>query len=225
MSYERFGVKKGQHIPGVKMNEYLRAFVEEYGLEEVIKSNTKVEAIKQCEQGWSLHCLFTSYEQTVDIITTKLIIAIGNTNKPKMPTYPTSPAFEPIVIHSKELPAHYEHVVKPNKHTLVIGGGKSAWDVAYACATQPDATATLLIRPSGNGPNWMAPSHVTPFRLWLEKLVFTRFFGCTSPLRILHEYRWYTNMNMQSCPPAPGPAQPVSRAGSAPSCTAHVWVA
>jgi cation diffusion facilitator CzcD-associated flavoprotein CzcO len=221
MSEERFGVKKGQHIPGVKMNEYLAAFVEENGLEEVIKSNTRVEAIKQYEEGWILHCLSTSSKLTFDIITTKLIIAIGNTNKPKMPTYPRSPAFEPVVIHSKELPAHCDHVVRPNKHTLVIGGGKSAWDVAYACATQSDATATLLIRPSGNGPNWMAPSHVTPFRLWLEKLVFTRFFGCTSPLPILREYRWYTNMNMQSCLPALGPAQPASRAGYDPSCTAH----
>ncbi|KAH4048145.1 hypothetical protein HBI82_211240 [Parastagonospora nodorum] len=181
MSEQRFGVRKGEHIHGANMNEYLGAFVDENGLHELIRSNTKVEVIKKAEEGWSLQCLSTSSEGTFDIITTKLIIAIGNTNKPKMPKYPTSPAFEPVVIHSKELSARYEHIVRPNKHTLVIGGGKSAWDVAYACATQPGATVTLLIRPSGNGPNWMAPSHVTPFKLWLEKLVFTRFFGFMSP--------------------------------------------
>jgi hypothetical protein len=203
MSEQRFGVRKGEHIPGANMNEYLGAFVEENGLHELIRTNTKVEVIKKAEEGWSLHCLSTSPKRTFDIVTTKLIIAIGNTNKPKMPKYPTSPAFEPVFIHSKELPARYEHIVRPNKHTLVIGGGKSAWDVAYACATQPGATATLLIRPSGNGPNWMAPSHVTPFKLWLEKLVFTRFFGCTSPLCTPHDDLLQANLRLLVMSPCP----------------------
>jgi cation diffusion facilitator CzcD-associated flavoprotein CzcO len=179
MSELKFGVKQGHHIPGAKAQEYLRAFTHENKLENFIKSNTKVEVVTKSEKGWTLRCLSSSSGRNFDIGTTKLIIAVGNTNKPKMPTYPTSSTFESIFIHSKDFPNHYEHIVKPTKHTLVIGGGKSAWDVAYACATQQDATATLLIRPSGNGPNWMAPSHVTPFKIWLEKLVFTRFFSCT----------------------------------------------
>jgi cation diffusion facilitator CzcD-associated flavoprotein CzcO len=182
MSEVKLGVKKGQHIPGAEVQQYLKAFVHENGVEEFMRTNTKVEAVEKSEEGWTLHCTSNPAGRTFSIGTIKLIIAVGNTNKPKMPKYLTSASFEPTIIHSKEFPAHYEHIVKPGKHTLVVGGGKSAWDVAYACATQPDATVTLLIRPSGNGPNWMTPSHVTPFKLWLEKLVFTRFFGCRSTL-------------------------------------------
>jgi cation diffusion facilitator CzcD-associated flavoprotein CzcO len=178
----KIGVEKGKHIPGRKMLEYLDMFKHENGLHNQIRRGTKVEVVTKETDGWKLHCKSyasdgASYSQ-LDITAKKLIIAVGNTNKPKMPKHTTSPSFEPKVIHSKDFAVNYEDIVKPSKHTLVIGGGKSAFDVAYACATQPDATVTLLIRPSGNGPNWVAPTHVTPFKLWLEKLVFTRFFGC-----------------------------------------------
>jgi cation diffusion facilitator CzcD-associated flavoprotein CzcO len=183
MSESKLGVEKGKHIPGGKVLEYLEMFVQENGLNNQIRRGTKVEVVKKETDGWLLHCKSYSRDGTsyskLEITAKKLVIAVGNTNKPKMPNYLTSPSFEPRVIHSKDFAVNYEDIVKPSKHTLVIGGGKSAFDVAYACATQTDATVTLLIRPSGNGPNWVAPTHVTPFKLWLEKLVFTRFFGCT----------------------------------------------
>jgi cation diffusion facilitator CzcD-associated flavoprotein CzcO len=179
MEEKKFGVKKGEHVPAKKMLEYLESVAEQGDIAKFIKLNTKVDVVERMNDDWALHCVSSSTGETYTITTPKLIVAVGNTNKPKMPSYPTSLVFEPPVLHSKDFPALISKVVKPATHTLVIGGGKSAWDVAYACATQPDATATLLIRPSGNGPNWMTPAYVTPFALWLEKLVFTRFFGCT----------------------------------------------
>jgi cation diffusion facilitator CzcD-associated flavoprotein CzcO len=178
MDEQKFGIKKGEHVPAKKMLEYLETLVKESGIAKFLRLNTKVELVEKTGDGWALHCVSSSSGEPHTITTPKLIIAVGNTNKPKMPKYPTSSAFEPPVLHSKEFPAHVSSIAKAASHTLVVGGGKSAWDVAYACATQPDATSTLLIRPSGNGPTWMTPSHVTPFTLWLEKLVFTRFFGC-----------------------------------------------
>lgn len=177
MDEERFGVKKGEHIPAEKMFEYLTAFVEDSDISSFLRLNTKVEVVEKINEGWKLQCQST--QKTYDLTATKLIIAVGNTNKPKMPKYPNTSGFRPPVIHSHDFPAQYSKIAKPNKNTLIIGAGKSAYDVAYACATQPNASVTILIRPSGNGPSWMSPSHVTPFKLWLEKLVFTRFFGCT----------------------------------------------
>jgi cation diffusion facilitator CzcD-associated flavoprotein CzcO len=190
MTEEKFGVKKGEHIPGKKMLEYLEFIVKETDIAGFLRLNTKVEVVEKNEEDWMLHCVSILDGKAYKVISPKLIIAVGNTNKPKMPNYPTSPDFEPPVIHSNDFPNQVAKFVRPASQTLVIGGGKSAWDVAYACATQSDATVTLLIRPSGNGPNWMTPSHVTPFTLWLEKLVFTRFFGrmhrpCMSHMRII----------------------------------------
>jgi hypothetical protein len=181
MDEEKFGVKKGQHVPADKMFKYIEAFVEESGITEFLRLNIKVEVVQKNKENWTLHCVSTTTGKLHDITAPKLIIANGNTNKPKMPKFPTSPTFEPIVVHSKDFPAKHEQIVQPGNHTLVVGGGKSAFDVAYACATQPNATVTLLIRPDGNGPVWMTPTHVTPLTLWLEKLVFTRFFSFMSP--------------------------------------------
>jgi cation diffusion facilitator CzcD-associated flavoprotein CzcO len=185
MDEQKFGVKPGQHIPAEKMLEYIMAFTEESGVSAYIRLNTKVDIVEKLEEGWKLHCASSVSKKKYEITTPKLIVAVGNTNEPKMPRFQISPAFEPTILHSKDFPAQYSKVVQPDTHTLVVGCGKSAWDVAYACATQSNATATLLMRPSGNGPVWMSPSHVTPFTLWLEKLVFTRFVGCKSSLYIL----------------------------------------
>ncbi|KAF1837960.1 flavin-binding monooxygenase-like protein-like protein [Decorospora gaudefroyi] len=186
MDETTFGVKRGEHIPAAKMFDYLTAFVEWADIKQFLRLQTNVNFIERVKngKGWNLH--WTAYprpDSTLDGVlhAKKLVIAVGNTNKPVLPDYPTSKSFQPLVIHAKDFPSHYPDIVRPNSHTVIVGSGKSAWDVAYACATQPSATATILIRPDGNGPVWMTPSHVTPLGLWLEKLVHTRFFGFMSP--------------------------------------------
>ncbi|KAH7401307.1 flavin-binding monooxygenase-like protein-like protein [Pyrenochaeta sp. MPI-SDFR-AT-0127] len=186
MDEQTFGVKRGEHIPAEKMLEYLTAFVDWSGVRQFLKLQTRVEVIEKSGEGWTLTCVSESDEgrnKDFNIYTPKIIIAVGNHNKPLTPKYLKSSSFNPLVIHSKDFPNHFHDIVKPSTHTLIIGGSKSSWDIAYACATEPSntSTATVLIRPSGNGPLWMTPSHVTPLTLWLEKLVFTRFFGFMSP--------------------------------------------
>ncbi|KAF2259942.1 flavin-binding monooxygenase-like protein-like protein [Lojkania enalia] len=186
MDKQKFGVKQGEHVPAEKMLEYLGAMIVENGLADFVRVDTKVEVVEQVEGGWKLLSKSTASganesQLPFSIRTAKLILSTGLTNKPYMPEYSASPEFTPIVCHSNDFAQHYSNIVKPSSHTLIIGAGKSAWDVCYACATAPDSIATMLIRPSGNGPVWMSPSHVTPLKLWLEKLVFTRFFGFMSP--------------------------------------------
>jgi hypothetical protein len=184
MDEEKFGVEKGKHLPAEKVVQYFQAFAEEGGVSDCFKLNTKVEIIEQIQEGWQLHCVSTTPDANTPMFainTAKLILSVGNTNQPSMPKFPNSPSFSPPIIHSKDFPRQFTNIVRPNTHTLVVGAGKSAWDVAYACANQPGSTATMLIRPSGNGPVYMSPTHVTPLGLWLEKVVFTRFFGFFSP--------------------------------------------
>jgi hypothetical protein len=181
MDEDRFGVKRGEHITAEKMFEYLTAFVEWANIEQFLRLKTTVEVIEKGQNGeeWTLNCVSESVRNVIK--TTKLVIAVGTTNKPLLPRYPTSARFQPLVIHAKDFPRYFKDVVKSGTHTAIVGSGKSAWDVAYACCQHKDSTATLLIRPSGSGPMWMTPTHVTPLSLWLEKLVFTRFFGFMSP--------------------------------------------
>jgi thioredoxin reductase len=185
MDEKRFGVQRGQHIPATKMFDYLDAFAEWADVKQFLRLRTSVEVIErdEDEQGWTVHCAASSLlEKKGKVLKAKkLVIAVGNTNKPLLPDYSVSSNFRPLVIHAKDFPEHHAAIAKPGMHTVIVGSGKSAWDIAYACATQPDSTATILVRPDGNGPVWMTPSHVTPLGLWLEKLVHTRFFGFMSP--------------------------------------------
>jgi cation diffusion facilitator CzcD-associated flavoprotein CzcO len=184
MDEKRFMVKRGEHIPAARMFDYLCAFAKWADIEKFFRGRTDVEVIEQDKdgEGWMLRCAPTVLDKKgAEIKAKKLVIAVGNTNKPLLPHYETSTTFQPMVVHTAEFPEHYPVIAKPDKHTVIVGSGKSAWDVAYACASQPSATATILIRPDGNGPVWMTPSHVTPLGLWLEKLVHTRFFGFMSP--------------------------------------------
>jgi hypothetical protein len=185
MDEQRFRVKQGTHIDAPKMFDYLCAFAEWADIKQFIRLRTNVEVIEKDEEekGWILRCTQSSLaeKQKTVIKAKKLVVAVGITNKPLLPNYPTSTTFCSPVVHSRDFPAHYPDIVRPDRHTVVVGSGKSAWDVAYACATQPSSSATLLVRPDGNGPVWMTPSHVTPLRMWLEKLVHTRFLGFMSP--------------------------------------------
>lgn len=175
---EKFGVQPGEHIPAETMLAYLNAFVDWSGIWNFLNLNTAVEYVQREDQGWIVQCIG---EQRIQFRAKRLVLASGHTNKPHLPAIPKSAEFRPPTVHSKHFAEQHSVIVQPAKHTLIVGGGKSAWDAAYACAIQPDSRVTVLIRPSGHGPVWMTPSHVTPARLWLEKLVFTRFFGFMSP--------------------------------------------
>jgi cation diffusion facilitator CzcD-associated flavoprotein CzcO len=166
MDEARFGVKRGEHVPAEKVYQYIQAFAEDNGVIPLLRLNTKVEVAEKVNGGWNLQCRSTAANGTsYSLRTPKLIISTGLASRPKMPKFTTSPSFSPLIVHSGSFPSHFSTIVQPSKHTLILGGGKSAWDIAYACATQPDATATMLIRPSGKGPIWMSPPYVTPFKL------------------------------------------------------------
>lgn len=179
----QFGLTPGEHVPAEKMLEYLEALVDWSGIREFIRLNARVEIIEREGTRWQLQCMgsLKTGPGSFKVKARKLILANGNTNKPFMPTYPRSLGFQPKILHSKDFPRHFDTTAVPQSHTLVVGGGKSAWDISYACAIQQKSTVSMLLRPSGHGPIWMPPTHVTPFSLWLEKLVFTRFFGFMSP--------------------------------------------
>ena len=148
MHQERFGVKEGEHLPAKKVTEYLQALIEENGIGDFIRLNTKVEVIEKTASGWKLCCHRTASEsdtKSYDISTPKLILSIGLHNQPVMPQYLTSPTFTSPIVHSAQFASHFDKIVKPASHTLVVGGGKSAWDIAYACATQPGSTATMAL--------------------------------------------------------------------------------
>ena len=159
------------------MHKYLTDFAKRFGVFSRTRFNTQVRSVEPGDDDtWRLQIL--SPESKEPITTTKLIIATGLTSTPNFPQYPGVEKFGGSYFHAKDFYRNGE-TVKTAKNTVVIGGAKSAYDVAYAYAEQ-EVQVDMVIRPDGQGPVWISYPYVD-FGLRLEKLLTVRFLTCFSP--------------------------------------------
>ena len=176
MDETTYGVKPGEHIPGLIIHRYLTDYARRFGVLQRLKFNTKVVSAQPIEDaGWLLK---TSSESRT-FRTKKLIVATGLTSEPYVPQLPGMQDFQGPLFHVRDFAKNSDTIEKA-KNVVVIGGAKSAWDVAYAYATA-GVQVDMVIRESGHGPVWMAPPYVTPLKKWLEKLLHTRILTWLSP--------------------------------------------
>lgn len=178
MDEATYGLKKGQHIPALVLHQYLTNYAHHFGFFERIRFNSKVKTVEPGKDGtWILNVGTENGESQV--FTKRLIVATGLTSEAFVPTIPGSETFGAPLFHTRHFRNH-EDTLKTVQSVTVVGGAKSAWDAAYAYASQ-GATVNMIIRSKGQGPVWMAPAYVTPLKKWLEKLVHTRFLTWFSP--------------------------------------------
>ena len=149
MSPKVYDVQPGGHIPGPVLHRYLTDFAKKFGVFARTKFDTKVESLEPTEKGgWRLT---TSNEGTTDTFETrKTIIATGLTSQANFPSYPGAETFEAPYFHCKDFRVHGD-TVETSNNAVVVGGGKSAMDVAYAYA-ESGVHVDLVIRKKGKGP-------------------------------------------------------------------------
>ncbi|KAI9735598.1 MAG: hypothetical protein M1834_001614 [Cirrosporium novae-zelandiae] len=180
MDEATYGVKPGQHIPGNILHQYLTDYAEKFGVLPRIRFQSKVETVeKKHDGGWLLTIKMCDENSKTQIMTQKLIVATGLASEPFLPDFKGKGKFDAPFFHCRDFLGHAD-TLKTARRVAVLGGTKSAWDDAYAYATE-NISVDLIVRESGHGPCWMAPPYVTPLRLWLEKLVHTRFLTWFSP--------------------------------------------
>ncbi|RAL15238.1 FAD/NAD(P)-binding domain-containing protein [Aspergillus homomorphus CBS 101889] len=178
MSESRFGVKWHQHVPGEVVYKYFDAFATEFDLHRRIRLSCRVQSVEKCPDGsWSIAAVEDS--RSIRIGTRRLIVATGLASEPVMPEYTGSSSFERPLLHCKDLAGQHE-LYHTAKAVAVVGGSKSAWDAAYQFASLGTRVHWIL-RKSGHGPARLLPAQATPFRLWMEKIVTTRFMTWLSP--------------------------------------------
>ncbi|KAJ9617259.1 hypothetical protein H2200_000980 [Cladophialophora chaetospira] len=177
MDQATYGVKPGEHIPGTVLHRYFTDYAHKSGVFSRIQFNTKVDSAEPTEEGGWLLKTTSSEEKT--FTTKKLIVATGLTSQPYITKIPGMQDFQGRLFHARDF-AKNGDTLKQAKNAVVVGGAKSAWDVAYAYATS-GVQVDMVMRESGHGPVWMAPPYVTPLKKWLEKLVHTRFLTWLSP--------------------------------------------
>lgn len=181
MDAKTYGIKPGQHIPGHVIHRYLSDYAKKTGIFSRTRFDTKVLEVSKAfdGEGWVLK---TDSSDLATLSTRKLVIATGLTSTPFTPGFTGADTFAEsgLLIHSRDFNKHTDRLFSKATSVTVLGGSKSAWDVAYACATR-NVPVNLVIRSSGQGPTWMAPPYVTPVKAWLEKLVHRRFLTWLSP--------------------------------------------
>ncbi|KAK9358812.1 hypothetical protein V1504DRAFT_396116 [Lipomyces starkeyi] len=179
MDEATFGVKPGQHIPGHVVHDYLHKYADKFGLYQRIRFESKVETLERQESGgWVVGFIQGGSRKL--LLADKVIVATGLTSEPLLPNFPGQETFEAPFFHCRDLLKHSNSLLTTATSVAIFGGTKSAWDAAHAFAAA-GISVDWIIRESGHGPIWMAPPYVTPFKIWLEKLVHTRFLTWFSP--------------------------------------------
>ncbi|MCJ1478765.1 monooxygenase [Lambiella insularis] len=145
-------------------------------LRQRILFSTPVQNVEKNDQGrWTVH---HSNGQT--LITSKLVVATGLTSEPNMPKLPGQKFFTGSIIHHKDFGSSSNLIDPKIMHVAVIGGAKSAADVAYASA-KAGKIVSWIIRHSGSGPAALAPAEgMGPYKNSNE-LLYTRFAANLTP--------------------------------------------
>ncbi|KAL9019616.1 MAG: hypothetical protein Q9185_003158 [Variospora sp. 1 TL-2023] len=123
------------------------------------KEEEKEKSSSNSAAQWTI-----TYNTTHQIQTSKLIDATGMTSQPQIPNLPGSSAFQGKTLHHKSFGQQQQPLLlkeeedpsSVRRHICIVGGAKSAADVAYACAKAPAAAGKReihwVIREHGNGP-------------------------------------------------------------------------
>ncbi len=139
-------------FPARYVTAYLEAYVDNhvyYGrtLRERILCNVLVDKIERMSGGmWKI---FRSGGS--ELVTDKLIDATGMTSLPNVPRLTGEKDFRGKMVHHKDFGRLGNLETVKGRHFAVLGGGKSAADVAYAAA-KAGKTVSWIIRENGGGP-------------------------------------------------------------------------
>lgn len=96
----------------------------------------------------------TDTERTENFKALKLVVATGLTSLPRMPRLPDRERFKGPIVHHRDF-GHFSRTKllssQEVKRVLVLGSGKSATDMAYACAKRQNTAVHWVIPQNGNG--------------------------------------------------------------------------
>lgn len=144
------------HFPAKYYTNYIEEYIDEHvyagkTLRSRTRFCTRVEHITKQDGLWHLLTAKGGKFQSP-----KLVDAVGLTSVPRVPNISGKDRFRGIQLHHKDF-GQSNILERPEVRSIaVIGGAKSAADVAYAAAKAGKAVR-WIIRKSGTGPSWFVP--------------------------------------------------------------------
>ncbi|KAL9040450.1 MAG: hypothetical protein Q9180_001897, partial [Flavoplaca navasiana] len=188
-------------FPGKYTTAYLESYVDNHvysgqTIRDRVLFNSNVDCIIEISQPDSAkgaHWEIT-YNTTQKIRTSKVIDATGMTSQPQIPTLPGSSYFKGKTLHHKSFGQSQALLLKdPSIQSIcIIGGAKSAADVAYACTKSPlERKVHWIIRQDGNGPSafFAAPAMTERYANSNEGF-YNRFLASFLPNQFGNRWGW-----------------------------------
>ncbi|KAL8998266.1 MAG: hypothetical protein Q9169_002671 [Polycauliona sp. 2 TL-2023] len=172
--------------------EHTTRYLEEYidshryagqSLRSRIRFGCSVKTITKQGDAWVVVTDSAQYQSS------RIIIASGLFSSPHIPKLVGSDTFEAPIIHQQDFGGS-SVLNSPQLHKVtVIGGGKSAADMVYACV-KAGKSVSWVIRASGTGPGYlMSPEGKGPYKNAFE-IGSTRVVGTLSPSFIGPDNWW-----------------------------------
>ena len=179
---------------------YVVDYIEEYldnhtyagcPLRDRFKCNFFVTSVSKNQDGLWVVIGKTREEasQQITYYAPKIMIASGTTSVPNVPVFEND-GFGGKIYHSFDYGRHADPILSsPPKRIAVLGGGKSAADMAYNAA-KSGHIVSWIIRKSGSGPGaFLIPSKMGKYDNPTE-ITMTRFAGTLSPSHFLKDNWW-----------------------------------
>lgn len=172
------------------LNQYLDSHVYEgKSLRDRLVVNARIEKLWKHEGQW--HARTESGDQYT---APKVIDATGLTSVPNIPEIPGADKFEGTIVHHKEFGR--SGILQTCKCITIVGGAKSAADMAYACA-KAGKEVHWVIRKNGNGPanylpadapiSYYGNSNAAFHTRFMNAIVTSIFAPATWGTRFLHQ--------------------------------------
>ena len=167
-------------FPARYVTEYLESYIDQHSyngmtLRDRIHFNVRVQNIEKNVGLWLIFC-----HGGLEMRAPKLIDATGITSLPNIPRLPGQETFQGQILHHKDFGQLGDLKEVQGRHFAVLGGGKSAADVAYAAA-KADKVVSWIIREEGGGPAaFLSPEGRGPYANSNESF-YTRFVASFLP--------------------------------------------
>lgn len=174
--FEFADLPSGLHFASaVDSQRYLETYAKTFGVLDRVRPGTEVTAVRPVDgpgrmgaAGWTVDVRPAGDEaapacsETFDYV----VVASGAHHHPKLPDLPGRASFGGTVLHSNEV----RDGTFTGRHVVVVGGGKSALDLATRAAREA-ASATLVQR----NVNWMVPERLLLGTVGYKWILMTRF--------------------------------------------------
>lgn len=140
------------HAPGDEIQDYLAYCVERYAVRERIRFGTTVHGVEFADGVWRL-TITTEFGEMSDVLTRRLILAVGSYGDPNLPDLPGLESFTGAVVHTSSWDPAMAVV---GQRLAVVGTGCAAADLIPALV-EDAATVTVFQREA----SWVMP-HADP---------------------------------------------------------------